>query len=230
MRRDRSACVLVSGGVDSAALVAHFLRRGSTVHPVYVRSGYIWEQAELHWLRRLLAAMATPRLKPLTCLRTPTREFIGKSHWAITGRNVPGTRSPDSAVYLPGRNLLLISAASVFCVHNGISTIALGILRGNPFPDATRVFFTRLERALTSCFGRPEHPRCVRSGRPKQTTYRCLGRPFRIAAPFRGLTKAQVVGRFRELPFHLAFSCLSPSGHRPCGRCNKCEERLKALA
>ena len=38
-------------------LVAERLRRGWEVHPLYVRSGFIWEKAELHWLRRLLRAL-----------------------------------------------------------------------------------------------------------------------------------------------------------------------------
>src|SRR5579864_1110464 len=105
MPRHRKAaggvCALVSGGVDSAALIDRLLREGRAVHPVYLLSGYRWEKAELHWLRRLLAAMASPRLRPLGRLRFPARDIAGDGHWALSGR-VPGARSADEAVYLPG--------------------------------------------------------------------------------------------------------------------------------
>ena len=52
---------------------------------------------------------------------------------------------------------------------------------------------------------------------------------FRVEAPFRFLSKEEVVRRAGDLPWRLTFSCLSPRGLSPCGRCNKCEERRKAL-
>ena len=198
------ACALVSGGADSAALVAHLLQKGETVYPVFVLSGYRWEEAELHWLKRLLSALACRRLKPLTCLRAPVH---GSPHWAYTGRGVPGARSADEAVFLPGRNLVLLSAAAVFAAQNGIGTLALGTLRANPFADASPAFFASFEKTLRACFGLP----------------------IRIRAPFRRMTKAQVVRRYAPTPWGLTFSCLSPAGSRPCGRCNKCAERAKAL-
>ena len=48
-------CVLASGGLDSAVLVATLARR-RRVHPLYVRSGLNWEWAERALLARFLAA------------------------------------------------------------------------------------------------------------------------------------------------------------------------------
>jgi 7-cyano-7-deazaguanine synthase len=206
-RKGGSVCVLASGGVDSAALIDHYLKSAKTVYPVYVQSGYFWEKAEVYWLRRLLSAMSRRQLKPLTILCSPTREFFPNAHWAFTGRGVPDSRSADEEVYLPGRNLLLLSAAAVFCDQKGISTLALGSLSGNPFRDASLEFFSKLGRAFASG----------------------LGRPFQIKAPFRGKTKKDVVRRAGALPWGLTFSCLSPSGLKSCGACNKCEERRRAI-
>lgn len=205
----RRVCALVSGGVESAALVARALERGDVVYPVYVRSDFRWESAERYWLGRLLAAIAAPRLQPLTCLRASARNILSPTHWSFGSRPVPGARSADEAVYLPGRNLVLLATASVFCARNDIGSIALGTLRGNPFPDASPVFFSRLEKALASCFERP----------------------FSIETPFRGLSKEEVLRGAGNLPWDLTFSCLSPSrsGRSPCLRCNKCEERRKAF-
>ena len=200
-------CALVSGGVDSAALIERLDKSGRLVQPLYVRCGYRWERAELSSLRRLLAAMASPNLKPLDCVDAPAKQFAREDHWGFTGRRVPGARSADAEVFLPGRNILLICAAAVFCLPRGISAVALGTLSGNPFDDATPRFFSRLGRALAAG----------------------LGRPFRIETPFREMSKAQVVGLAGQLPWRLTFSCLSPRGARPCGRCNKCAERRRAL-
>src|SRR5688572_13979017 len=107
-RSSRRVCALVSGGVESAALVAALLERGDRVHPVYVRSGYRWESAELLWLRRLLRSLRHPRLEPLSCARMSARALLDNAHWAFGAKPVPGARSADEAVYLPGRNLLLV--------------------------------------------------------------------------------------------------------------------------
>ena len=112
-------CALVSGGVDSAALIERLLKGGRSVQPLYVRCGYRWEKAELRSLRLLLSAMASPGLKPLVCLDMPAEQFAQEDHWGFTGRRVPGARSADEEVFLPGRNILLLCAAAVFCLSRG---------------------------------------------------------------------------------------------------------------
>jgi len=37
-------------------------------------------------------------------------------------------------VYLPGRNIVLLGKAGVFCAAAGISRLAIGTLDHNPFP------------------------------------------------------------------------------------------------
>src|SRR5262249_12845777 len=95
--------VLVSGGLDSAILLAEPPPDGPAVPPLYVRFGLYWEEIELAHLRRFLDALAAPALRPLTVLDMPVRDLYG-DHWSITGRGVPGAATPDDAVFLPGRN------------------------------------------------------------------------------------------------------------------------------
>lgn len=204
--KPRRTVALVSGGADSAALVSHLLARGDEVLPLFVRAGYRWERAELHWLRRLLAAMASPRLRPLEVAEGSNASLIGREHWAFQGA-VPGRSSDDAAVYLPGRNLLLASKAAVYGALREADGVALGVLDGNPFPDARPRFLARLSAALSEG----------------------LGRPMRVEAPFRRLSKRRLLERFPALPVELTFSCLAPRGYGACGRCNKCEERRRAL-
>jgi 7-cyano-7-deazaguanine synthase len=198
-------CVLVSGGPDSVALLGRALRLGRATFPLYVRCGLSWEKAELFWLRRFLKAVHSPHLRPLTVLDMPMRNLYG-GHWSLTGRGVPGVRSFGEAVYLPGRNLLLLTHAAVFCSKQNLKEVWMATLKGNPFGDATGRFLKAAETASRLA----------------------LGRKIKFLTPFRTLSKRQVLAGARGLPLHLSFSCLSPRGLRPCGRCNKCAEMKKA--
>jgi 7-cyano-7-deazaguanine synthase len=192
-----SICALVSGGLDSCVMLAELAKRYRKVYPVYVRQDLIWEQPELRHLRRFLR---TINHEPLTILHLPIRDLYG-NHWSVTGRRVPGAKTPDEAVYLPGRNLMLLSKAAVFCALHKIPVIAVGTLGHNPFPDATPKFFRDFARM---------------SG-------------VQVIAPFRQLTKVEVLRHGRHLPLHLSFSCIAPKRGRHCGRCNKCAERQWAF-
>ncbi len=200
-------CVLVSGGVDSSVLAADLLARGVEVHPLYVRCGFHWERAELHWLKRLLARLARPALRPLAVMDAPMAGLLA-GHWGFSGKGVPGRRSADERVYLPGRNLILFSQAGVYCGLKKLPALATAVLKANPFPDATPRFRALMGRAVS----------------------RAVGREIRILAPYARLTKKQVLSRAPGFPLELTFSCLKPRGLSHCGACNKCAERERALA
>lgn len=202
-----AVCVLVSGGLESAVLAHAMAQRFAHVFPLYVRTGLRWERVEEHWLKRFLKAINVDGvIGPLTVGRLPVEDVYGK-HWSLTGRGVPGARSADSAVYLPGRNLLLLTKAAVFCALRDISVVAMGPLKGNPFPDATPAFFRAFGALAT----------------------RALELPLRVITPFAALTKMQVIRSGRGLPLGLTFSCMRPVGRRHCGACNKCAERRRAF-
>ena len=203
-----SVCALVSGGLDSCVMLATLARQYRKVYPAFIRQGLIWETAEYRALRRYLRA-AGFRHEPLTVLHLLSNDVYGR-HWSTTGRNVPGARTADAAVYLPGRNVLLLSEAAVFCALRRIDAIAVGSLGHNPFPDATRKFF-RDFAAAAGC---------------------ALNSSIKIITPFRSLSKEAVVRRGQRLglPLQLSFSCISPRDGFHCGRCNKCAERQEAFA
>ena len=199
--------VLVSAGLDSACLLHRLLGEGREVHPLYVRCGLRWERGELAALRRLLRRMRRRRLARLRVLAVPLDSLYG-AHWSTTGRAVPGAFSDDRAVYLPGRNVVLLSAAAIVGARGGFQDVALGVLRGNPFGDASPRFFALMARSLSQA----------------------LGRRIRVLAPLSRMRKAQVIREAAgAVPIDLTVSCLRPRGLIHCGRCNKCAERKRAF-
>src|SRR5438105_4622518 len=127
--------VLISGGLDSAILLGDALRRQAVV-PIYMRCGLRWEPVEAEYLQRYLDALRCPALKPLVTLEQPIADVYG-SHWSITGNDVPDARTRDEAVFLPGRNVLLLAKSLLWCHLHAVPALALGSLQSNPFPDAT---------------------------------------------------------------------------------------------
>ena len=206
--KGRGIVVLVSGGVESAALLAMHLERGDRVHPLFVRCGFWWEDVELHWLRRQLRALKSRRLAPLTVADVHHLAGVGPGHWGFGRSKAPSARAAYDSVFLPGRNLVLLTCAAAQCAELGLSRVSIGSMKGNPFADASRSFFRRVERVARDSFG-------VR---------------VRVETPFRSLGKRQVVARFPKARFDLSFSCIDPRGKAHCGRCSKCEERREAVA
>jgi 7-cyano-7-deazaguanine synthase len=197
--------VLASGGLDSSVLIAK-MTQCAEVHPIYVRCGFKWEDVELEFLRSFLDALRNSNVKPITVLSAPSAPLYG-DHWSVTGAHVPAADEPDENTYLPGRNILLISLAAIWCSTHDVTRIAIGSLGGNPFPDATPEFFASFGRDLS--LG--------------------LAHEILIEAPLRGFHKDDLIKQFKDLPLELTLTCMAPEGSQHCGRCNKCFERQQAF-
>ena len=145
------------------------------------------------------------------------RDVYAATHWAMQGRP-PAYHTPDEDVYLPGRNVVLLGKAAVYCAAAHIDRLVIGTLAHNPFPDATPEFRAAMARALS--LG--------------------LDRPLQIDAPYANTEKADVIRRGAALgvPFELTLSCMNPpltsairNPHSAihCGECSKCRERHDAF-
>jgi 7-cyano-7-deazaguanine synthase len=204
------AAVLLSGGLDSAVLLADVAarERRARVQPIYVSVGLAWEAEERAMIDRLLASTPFQGLKPLVSLQFDMRDVYPPTHWAVRGEP-PGFDTPDEDVYLEGRNVVLLTKAAVFSARAKLTRVVIGPLAGNPFPDATRPFFDAMARALS------------------------LGLAAQIAidAPYSNLQKADVikVGQSLGVPLELTLSCMQPESGKHCGRCSKCRERRDAF-
>jgi 7-cyano-7-deazaguanine synthase len=136
----------------------------------------------------------------------PLADLYGE-HWSMSGADVPDDASPDEAVFLPGRNPLLLIKPSIWCEMNGIGELAIATLTGNPFSDATPAFFSQFAAMLQTA----------------------LGGHIQVVRPFEMVSKRCVMELGRHLPLELTFSCLAPIQDQHCGRCNKCAERRRAF-
>jgi 7-cyano-7-deazaguanine synthase len=204
----QAVAVLFSAGLDSAVLLADAASRGTAV-PVYVASGLAWEAAEQSAINRLLTAPPYRRnVSPAITLQVDMRDVFPATHWAIRGA-APAFDTPDSDVYIEGRNIILLSKTAVFMARAGLTRVLIGPLAGNPFPDATPEFFQAMARALG--LG--------------------LGSHIAIDAPYSGLHKADVIraGAALGVPFELTLSCMQPVDGWHCGQCSKCRERRDAF-
>jgi 7-cyano-7-deazaguanine synthase len=203
-KKTQPAGVLFSAGLDSAVLLAQ-AAADSRAHPIYVRAGLAWETEEITMAGALLASppFATA-VEPLTILTVDMRDVYPSQHWAVRGAP-PGFDTPDTDVYLDGRNIVLLAKTSVYLARTGVSRLLLGPLAGNPFPDATPEFFAAMGRALS------------------------LGLDSRIdiETPLVTMHKADVIrlGASMGVPFERTLSCMEPRDGLHCGRCSKCRER-----
>ena len=203
--------VLASGGLDSSILVGHLLREKRRVQPIYIRTGLVWQDRELPALRRFLSAVTTEDLADLVVLDLPLADLY-QGHWSLTGRGVPDADSPDEAVFLPGRNALLIVKAAVWCQLQGIGELAMAPLGTSPFEDASPAFFREFQSAMN----------------------RGVEHPVKLIRPFSHVSKPHVMELGRGLPLGLTYSCIAPCTKSNavglhCGQCNKCAERQAAF-
>ncbi len=209
-----SVAVLISGGIESSFLVYALAEYFAAVHPVYIRFGLSWEKVEYQFLLDYLQHISHPKIKALTTLDMPVADAYGK-HWSTAGGGIPNASADIEADYLPGRNLLLVPKAAVWCALNNVHYLALGSLDTNPFPDAQLEFFDQLQKTISVG----------------------LGFDINILTPVIKMHKQEVILLARDLPLHLTSSCISPVALKGvnkehfihCGACIKCTERQQAF-
>jgi 7-cyano-7-deazaguanine synthase len=207
--------VLLSGGLDSAVLLAEEAV-GGDVQPIYIGAGLAWEPAERAMVDALLRSdPLRGRVRAVVTLSLDMRDVYAATHWAVTG-TPPAYHTPDEDVYLPGRNIVLLAKAGVYCAGAGLDRLVLGTLGHNPFPDATPEFRLTMARALS--LG--------------------LAHDLRVDAPYADKSKAEIIRRGADLgvPWELTLSCMSPvidiagaALPKHCGTCSKCRERHDAF-
>jgi 7-cyano-7-deazaguanine synthase len=210
-----AAVVLLSGGLDSATVLAIAKSEGRVLNAISFDYGQR-HRAELAAAERVAAAAGVARH---VVIKLDLRAIGGS---ALTG-DIPVPKDAlDPAhipvTYVPARNTVFLSLALGWAEVLGAHDIYLGVnaLDYSGYPDCRPAFISAFETLANVA-----------------TKDGVEGRPFRIHAPLLALTKTAIIRRGLALGvnYGLTRSCYDPApGDRACGHCDSCLLRRRAFA
>ena len=209
----KNAVVLVSGGMDSAVVLALAREQGFTAHALSVSYGQR-HTSELDAAARVAVALGAAAHKTV---RVDLRSIGGS---ALTddievpeagGAGIPST-------YVPARNTVMLSVALGWAEVLGAADIFCGVnaVDYSGYPDCRPEFITAFQQLANLA-----------------TKAGVEGAGLRIHAPLMRMGKADIVreGMRLGVDFALTVSCYraDPDG-RACGRCDACHLRAEGFA
>jgi 7-cyano-7-deazaguanine synthase len=201
--------VLVSGGLDSATVLAIARESGHRCHALSFDYGQR-HRVELDAARRVVAAMGAVEHRVLAM---PIGEF---GHSALTDPAIAGPEQPTAgipATYVPARNTIFLACALGHAEVTGARDIYIGVnaVDYSGYPDCRPEFIAAFERVANLA-----------------TKAAVEGRHMRIHAPLIELSKAEIIRRGTALgvDYAMTVSCYQPDeAGRACGRCDSCRLR-----
>jgi 7-cyano-7-deazaguanine synthase len=206
---DRTAVVLLSGGLDSAVSLAIARAEGFGCHGLSVDYGQR-HRAELDAAVRVATALGAVEHKVLKVDLTA----IGGS--ALTDPGIPVPESPTDGIpvtYVPARNTILLSLGLAWVEVLGAADLFIGAnsVDYSGYPDC-----------------RPEYLHAFEEMANLATQAAVEGRTFTLHRPLIYLTRAEIIRRGTDLgvDFSATVSCYQARDDgRACGRCDACRLR-----
>jgi 7-cyano-7-deazaguanine synthase len=216
--KPKRAVVLLSGGLDSATVLAIARSAGYELYALSFSYGqrHIFE---LEAARRVAASIGVASHR---IVEIDLRVFGGS---ALTGDiDVPKGRTVDEMAhgipitYVPARNTIFLSFALAWAEVLGSSDIFIGVnaLDYSGYPDCRPEFIEAFEKMANLA---------TKAGVEGRQS-------LKIHTPLIALTKAQIVHKGIELgvDYSLTSSCYDPSPMgAPCGQCDSCLLRQKGF-
>ena len=209
--------VLLSGGLDSATVLAMCRAQGLLCHALSFHYGQR-HAVELQAAARVAQALGA------ASHRVCRIDLGGMGSSALTGQGaVPKGRS-DAEIgggipptYVPARNTLFVAHALAVAEILGAARIALGInvLDSSGYPDC-----------------RPEWLRAMQEVARLGTRAGVEGRPVELLAPLLGMSKAEIIraGVNLGVDYGLTHSCYDPAPDgAACGGCDSCQLRRRGF-
>jgi 7-cyano-7-deazaguanine synthase len=197
--------LLASGGLDSTTLAYQLGDEGLEVVPLFIDYGQHCAITEVSTLRAVLPADVRARL---ACVDV-SDVYANTASRLISEANLWEDNVTHEDLYLPYRNLLLITVGSAYARARQIAVVYAAFINSNHAleVDCSGRFFAELHKLL-SVYGGVE-----------------------VKMPLREMTKTDVARRAVALgvPLAATFSCQTQSVV-PCGACPNCVDRLAALA
>jgi 7-cyano-7-deazaguanine synthase len=215
----KAAVVLLSGGLDSATVLAIAKHEGFACHALSFRYGQR-HALEIEAARQVARSQGVLRH---AILDIDLARFGGS---ALTGDiPVPKKQSADEigggipVTYVPARNTVFLSLALAWAetLESGDIFVGVNALDYSGYPDCRPEYIAAYERMAN----------LATKGAVEGTL------PVRIHAPLIHMTKAQIIRRGLELgvDYSLTRSCYDPAPDgAACGRCDSCLLRLKGFA
>ena len=213
------AVVLVSGGLDSATVLAMARAQGFECHALSVNYGQR-HSAELTAAARVATALGAARH---AVADVDLSRFGGS---ALTDASIAVPESDDSApvpagipvTYVPARNTIMLSIALGWAEVLGADDIFFGAnaVDYSGYPDC-----------------RPEYVKAFEQLANLATKSAVEGRPMRINAPIIAMSKAAIIAEGTRLgvDYSLTVTCYQADDDgRACGRCDACRIRREGFA
>jgi 7-cyano-7-deazaguanine synthase len=207
---DRNGIVLLSGGLDSATVLALARAEGFICHALSVEYGQR-HQAELDAAVKVAAALGAVEHRVMRV------DFAGIGGSALTDASVSIPETPSAGIpvtYVPARNTVMLSLALGWAEVLGAVDIFVGVnaVDYSGYPDCRPQFIRAFEQLARLA-----------------TKAGVEGAEFRVHAPLIQMSKADIIRAGTQLgvDYAMTVSCYQadPQG-RACGRCDSC--RLRA--
>lgn len=217
MESKKAAVVLLSGGMDSAVVLAIARSEGFVCEALSFDYGQR-HGSELKAAQRLASALGA---SGHTILPIDMRAIGGSALTADI--DVPKDRKDIGegipVTYVPARNTIFLSYALALAEVKNARDIFIGVnaLDYSGYPDCRPEYIEAYERMANLA---------TKASVESEV-------PLRIHTPLSRMHKADIVRKGLELgvDFSLTHSCYDPlEDGRPCGRCDACALRLKGFA
>jgi 7-cyano-7-deazaguanine synthase len=212
------AIVLLSGGLDSATVLAIAREQGFESYALSFRYGQR-HAIELDAAREVARRLGAARhiLADLDVHAFSGSALAGEVP-VPKGRSLAEMSTGIPVTYVPARNTIFLAYALAWAEQLDAADIFLGVnaLDYSGYPDCRPEYIQAFERLANLA------TKAGVEGRLR----------FRIHAPLIDLTKRQIVARGRALgvPFEVTRSCYDPSpAGEGCGQCDACLLRLKGF-
>lgn len=213
MTTDKKAVVLLSGGLDSATVVAMARAEGYACYAMSFDYGQR-HHAELRAAQRVAYQLSVVEHK------TIAMDLGGIGGSALTDSSIPIPETPGDGIpstYVPARNALFLSLALGWAEVLGARDIFIGVnaVDFSGYPDCRPEFVAAFERMANLA-----------------TKAGIEGRAFTIHAPLQALSKAEIIQEGVRLGVNYAetVSCYqADEDGRACGKCDSCRLRAKGF-